>query len=91
MDSTEAISILRGATSPASVLHPKIAADMGASALEAWAWVERKRASVRPFGLGWGVAHTDTVSGDRVFLASTAPTPLTVVLDAMEKEATDAK
>jgi hypothetical protein len=29
MEPTEAIDILRGTTSPASVLHPQIAADMG--------------------------------------------------------------
>ena len=41
MEPTEAIDVLRGTTSPASVLHPQIAADMGAQALAAWEWVER--------------------------------------------------
>jgi len=59
---------------------------MGAQALAAWAWVDKRKASVRTFGLGWAVAHTATESGDRTFLSSTGPTPLAAVLDAMEKE-----
>ena len=40
MDANEAIGILRGDVSPASVMHRGIAEKMGAEALEAWARAE---------------------------------------------------
>lgn len=81
MQPAEAIGILRGTISPASVLHPQIAADLGAQALEAWAWVER--------------TNKDLLFNDRkrVWMVldgwierGHGTTPLLAVLDAMEKE-----
>lgn len=56
------------------------------TALEAWAWVERTGCSVRPFGTGWAASFVGTVSGHRMYMSSSEPTPLAAVLDAMEKE-----
>lgn len=84
MDNTEAIGILRGTTSPASVLHSQIAADMGADALAAWAWVERNALAVEQMDGGYWRVWGPGVGQE-------GPTPLAAVLDAMAKEVTDAK
>lgn len=83
MENNEAIGILRGTISPASVLHPQIAADLGAQALEAWAWVERTGELPYYREGGW-VAVGKAAAGEWVFGNGT--TPLAAVLDAMEKE-----
>ncbi len=88
MEPTEAIDILRGTTSPASVLHPQIAADMGAEALTAWEWVNRTGEMPYGFGDGYCVPCVCS-SGDMG--AGYGPTPLAAVLDAMKKEATDGR
>jgi hypothetical protein len=62
------------------------AAEAGAQALKAWAWVERTGCSVRPFGTGWAASFVGTVNGHRMYMSSSEPTPLAAVLDAMEKE-----
>jgi hypothetical protein len=83
MQPTEAAAILRGDMSPSSVLHPQIAAEMGAQALEAWGWVEREKATVQPLGAGW---NAEMLDDDGRWVIGTGPTPLLAVLDAMEKE-----
>ena len=87
MDASEAIGILRGdetAYYTPSMLDE--AKQMGAQALEAWAWVDRTGCSVRPFGRGWAASFVGEVNGHRVYMSSSQPTPLAAVLDAMEKE-----
>lgn len=64
----------------------KAATEMGAQALEAWAWVERTGAKVARFGEGWAVSYQGTAEGRKMHQCSLGPTPLSAVLDAMEKE-----
>lgn len=78
MDANEAIGILRGDVSPASVLHRGIAEKMGAQALEAWEWVARMGCAPEGCGKDWQV-YAGNGYGE-------GPTPLAAVLDAMEKE-----
>lgn len=85
MTTKEAAEVIDSVFGYSSVEHAE-AEELAVQALEAWAWVEKHKASVRTFGIGWAVSHTATESGDRVFLSSTGPTPLAAVLDAMEKE-----
>ncbi len=83
MEPTEAIDILRGTTSPASVLHPQIAADMGADALAAWEWMETTGSEI----LRCRPGRCEVWNG--IQFISQGPTPLAAVLEAMKKEATD--
>jgi|APGre2960657404_1045060.scaffolds.fasta_scaffold10925_7 hypothetical protein len=80
MDNTEAIGILRGTTSPASVLQPRIAADMGADALAAWEWVRSRGATPEGFRDMWQVYCAGYGYGE-------GKTPFDAVMDAMIKEA----
>lgn len=64
-----------------AVLHRGIAEQMGAQALEAWAWVERGQQAIRlssERGKWEGAAHG--------LVIGYGPTPLAAVLAAMEKE-----
>jgi len=89
MDNTEAIGILRGTTSPASVIHPQIAADMGANALAAWEVVRREGQPPRLTMDGtWRFIYQQW---DGVVIDGEGPTPLEAVMDAMIKEATDGR
>ncbi len=87
MEPTEAIDILRGTTSPASVLHPQIAADMGAEALAAWEWVGRTGCVPEKHRDLW-LAPACSAKG---YFDGEGPTLLAAVLDAMKKEATDGR
>lgn len=87
MQPTEAIEILRGTTSPASVLHPQIAADMGADALAAWEVVRREGQPPRLTMDGtWRVVYQQW---EGVVIDGEGPTPLAAVLEAIKKEAAD--
>lgn len=89
MDANEASGILRGTISPSSVLHPQIAADLGAQALEAWAWVEQRRPNFHwNDGLVTGAVTCAVreLSDRKATNNYYGPTPLAAVLDAMEKE-----
>ncbi len=88
MEPTEAIDILRGTTSPASVLHPQIAADMGADALAAWEWVAGMKATVEPYGNQWTCWRVVYASKRQDIIRGYGHTPLEAVLDAIKKEAT---
>lgn len=83
MQPAEAIGILRGDLSPASVMHRGIAEKMGAEALEAWAWVERTGEIPWEHGSGYRVL---CLGANGKIGAGYGPTPLLAVLDAMEKE-----
>jgi hypothetical protein len=90
MDNAEAIEILRGTTSPASVLHPQIAADMGADALAAWEWVAKHVDDIVlsgdwRTGDGWVNIYYDDGK------LSVGATLYGCVLDAMKKETTDGR
>ncbi len=95
MDNTEAIGILRGTASPASVMHPQIAADMGADALAAWELVERhKPVHFEYFECPYSIIRMTYLlqhDGWVEFPSIVAPTPLAAVLDEMKKEATDGR
>jgi hypothetical protein len=87
MDSKRAADYLRDARAGNRELRE--AEEMGARALEAWAWVERTGCSVRPFGTLWAASFVSTVNGHRMYMSSSETTPLTAVMDAMRKERND--
>jgi hypothetical protein len=79
MDAKRAAEVLRAAK--AGHLDLRQAEEMGAQALEAWAWVERGQQTIRlssERGKWEGAAHG--------LVIGYGPTPLAAVLDAMEKE-----
>ncbi len=89
MDNTEAIGILRGTTSPASVLHPQIAKDLGANALAAWDKVQYEGQMPRMAVNGiWRFVYQ---RGDGVVIAGKGETALDAVLDAMRNEEHDGR
>lgn len=83
MDANEAIDILRSKEGIQIMGHRTIARDMGAQALEAWAWVERMEAPPERLGDGWICSHYSPTRG---YIAGTGMTPLAAVLDPMKKE-----
>ena len=81
MDAKRAADYLRDAR--AGNLELREAEEMGAQALEAWAWVERMGVSPTPHGSEWFVMGHTPKSG---YVDGIGPAPLAAVLDAMEKE-----
>jgi len=84
MDAKRAADYLRDARAGNRELRE--AEELGAQALEAWAWVERTKAKVARFGEGWAVSYQGTAAGRRMHQCSLGPDALAAVLDAMEKE-----
>jgi hypothetical protein len=78
MDRKRAAEVLRSIIWRKST-HVVKACEMGAEALEAWAWVERATGDV---SWSWCTRSGRLLSGT----GYKHPTPLAAVLDAMEKE-----
>jgi hypothetical protein len=79
MDSKLAAEVLREhGTWHCDISPLKTATDLGAQALEAWAWVARTGHAPEGYGQDWQ-AYGANGYGE-------GPTPLAAVLDAMEKE-----
>ena len=89
MDSKRAAEVLRGipaferSINQLALSLTAQAADLGAQALEAWAWVERMGVSPTPHGSEWFVMGHTPKSG---YVDGIGPTPLAAVLAAMEKK-----
>ena len=85
MDIKRAADYLRDARAGNRELRE--AEELGAQALEAWAWVEERKPTFKHRGdgsNGWQIWYYDECDREAV---EVGPTPLAAVLDAMEKEA----
>ena len=78
MDNAKAAEVLRQALPLLRQANVQQALDLGAQALEAWAWVERTGHAPEGRGNDWQ-AYGANGYGE-------GPTPLSAVLDAMRKE-----
>lgn len=79
MDAKRAAEVLNGWDKAWSDKDARGAANLGADALKAWAWVERHKAVYEPCGRSWQVYGPGVGYGE-------GATPLLAVLDAMERE-----
>jgi hypothetical protein len=81
MDSKRAAEVLRQALPLLRQANVQQALDLGAQALEAWAWVGKEEHNVM-----CNIKHKRWEIDSGVRIIGFGPTPLAAVLDAMEQE-----